>query len=161
ADLPADRPGDFFALALERTRERFGPDCGIQATLLARLEGARWKPVAGSDEPLLERLQRLTRAEHEIFVTEKTAFWKAPFPIAIWLLGGRSEWLAMLRLDELPDEGAALVLQMARLAIQQRALEAGWSSTLDRARAIQQSLLPDPLPELSGFDLAARSVSAE
>jgi serine phosphatase RsbU (regulator of sigma subunit) len=161
ADLPTDSLEEFFRLALERTAERFGRDCGIEASLLARLEGARWKPVAGSDEGLLDRLQRLSRAEHEIFLAEKTAFWKAPFPAAIWLLGARADWLAMLRLESLPDDGTALLLQMARLAIQQRALEAGWSSTLDRARAIQQSLLPDPLPGLAGFDMAARSVSAE
>src|SRR5262245_45802879 len=80
ADLPADSPPEFFRLALERTVERFGQAGGIAATLLARLEGTRWKAVAGSDEGLLDRLQRLSRAEHEIFLTEKTAFWKAPFP---------------------------------------------------------------------------------
>ena len=74
ADLPAADPGDFFRLALERTAERFCEECGIEATLLARLEGTRWRAVAGSDEKLLERLQKITRAEHEIFVAEKTAF---------------------------------------------------------------------------------------
>ena len=53
----------------------------------------------------------------------------------------------MLRLARLPNEGQALLLQMARLAIQQRALETGWTGILDRARSIQRSLLPDPLPE--------------
>ena len=161
ADLPAADAAEFFRLALERTGERFGEECGIAATLLAHREGARWKTVAGSDEGLIDRLQRLSRAEHEIFLAEKTAFWKAPFPTAIWLLGPHAEWLAMLRLERLPDEGTALLLQMARLAIQQRALEAGWTGILDRARAIQQSLLPDPLPNLPGFDLAARSESAD
>jgi len=160
-DLPTRDLADFFRLALERTAERFGEECGIEATLLSRREGARWKAVAGSDEGLLERLQRLSRAEHEIFLAEKTAFWKAPFPTAIWLLGSRGEWLALLRLTGLPEEGPALLLQMARLAIQHRAVESGWTGILDRARAIQTSLLPDPLPTLAGFDLAARSVSAD
>ena len=160
-DLPADHAADFFRLALDRTSERFGEECGIEATLLAGLQGSRWTPFAGSDERLLERLRRLSRAEHEIFLAEKTAFWKDPFPAAVWLLGGRSEWLAMLRLSRVPDAGTELVLQMARLAIQQRALEAGWTGILDRARAIQQSLLPDPLPGFMGFDLAARSESAD
>lgn len=160
-DLPVGDVAEFFRLALDRTAERFGSECGIAAALLARREGARWKVAAGADAELLERIQRLSRAEHEIFVAEKTAFWKAPFPTAIWLLGSGAEWLALLRLSRLPDEGAALVLQMARLAIQQRALEAGWTGILDRARAIQRSLLPDPLPELPGFDLAARSESAD
>jgi serine phosphatase RsbU (regulator of sigma subunit) len=161
ADLPCDTLDSFFRLALERTAERFGEECAIEATLLARLEGGRWKAVAGSDEALLERLEKMTRAEHEIFVAEKTAFWKAPFPTAIWLFGPRAEWLALIRLNRAPEEGTALLLQMARLAIQQRALEAGWTGILDRARAIQESLLPNPLPELPGFDLAARSESAE
>ncbi len=161
ADLPAADPGEFFRMAIERTCERFGSECGIEAVLLARREGLRWKPVSGYDLDLLDRLQRLSRAENEIFLAEKTAFWKAPFPAAIWLLGAPPTWLAMLRLAQLPDEGQALLLQMARLAIQQRSLEAGWTGTLDRARAIQRSLLPDPLPDLPGFDLAARSESAD
>jgi len=161
SDLPAGDPGELFRLAIERTCERFGSECGIEAALLARREGLRWKATSGYDLDLLDRLQRLSRAENEIFLAEKTAFWKAPFPAAIWLLGAPPDWLAMLRLSQLPDEGHALLLQMARLAIQQRALEAGWTGTLDRARAIQRSLLPDPLPELPGFDLAARSESAD
>jgi sigma-B regulation protein RsbU (phosphoserine phosphatase) len=161
SDLPTHRPGDMFRLALDRTFERLGPDCGIEATLLARFEAGRWTPCAGSDEQLLQKLRRLSRAEHEIFLAEKTAFWKDPFPAAVWLLGGRAEWLALLRLSRPPDAGAELLLEMARLAVQQRALEAGWTSVLDRARAIQRSLLPDPLPPFDGFDLAARSESAE
>jgi len=161
ADLPAGEPASFFTLALERTVERFGDECGVEAVLLARREGIRWRAVAGSDERLLDRLQKLSRAEHEIFLAEKTAFWKAPFPTAIWLLGARAEWLALLRLSRLPEEGPALLMQMARLAIQHRAAESGWTGLLDRARAIQTSLLPDPLPPLRGFDLAARSESAD
>jgi sigma-B regulation protein RsbU (phosphoserine phosphatase) len=161
ADLPVDRPADMFRLALDRTLERLGPECGIEAAVLARFEGGRWIACAGSDERLLEKVARLSRAEHEIFLAEKTAFWKDPFPAAVWLLGGRAEWLALLRLSRAPDAGGELLLEVARLAIQQRALEGGWTSVLDRARAIQRSLLPDPLPPFAGFDLAARSESAE
>ena len=152
ADLPIDRPADMFRLALDRTRERLGTECNIEATLLARFEAGRWIAHTGSDERLLDKLRRLSRAEHEIFLAEKTAFWKDPFPAAVWLLGGRAEWLALLRLSRPPDAGVELLLEMARLAIQQRALEAGWTSVLDRARAIQRSLLPDPLPAFAGFD---------
>jgi hypothetical protein len=49
ADLPTDDLADYFRLALERTEERFGQECGVEATMLARREGARWKAVAGSD----------------------------------------------------------------------------------------------------------------
>jgi sigma-B regulation protein RsbU (phosphoserine phosphatase) len=161
ADLPIDRPADMFRLALDRTRERLGTECNIEATLLARFEAGRWIAHTGSDERLLDKLRRLSRAEHEIFLAEKTAFWKDPFPAAVWLLGGRAEWLALLRLARPPDAGVELLLEMARLAVQQRALEAGWTSILDRARAIQRSLLPDPLPAFDGFELAARSESAD
>jgi hypothetical protein len=153
-DLPTRDLADFFRLALERTAERFGEECGIEATLLSRREGARWQAVAGSDEGLLERLQRLSRAEHEIFLAEDRLL-KAPFPTAIWLLGSRGEWPALLRLNGLPEEGPALLLQMARLAIQHQP-----SNRLDRhprpAPGRSDGLLPDPLPTLAGFDLAAR-----
>lgn len=161
ADLSVERPADLFRLALDRTLEHLGPECGIEATVLARFEVGRWIARAGSDERLLEKLGRLSRAEHEIFLAEKTAFWKDPFPAAVWLLGERAEWLALMRLARPSDAGTELLLEMARLAVQQRALEAGWTSVLDRARAIQRSLLPDPLPPFDGFDLAARSESAD
>jgi sigma-B regulation protein RsbU (phosphoserine phosphatase) len=37
----------------------------------------------------------------------------------------------------------------------------GWTGILDRAREIQRSLLPDPLSSIPGFELDARSDSAE
>ena len=117
SDLPTHRQGDMFRLALERTHEHLGSLCNIEATLLARFEAGRWTPYAGSDERLLQKLRRLSRAEHEIFLAEKTAFWKDPFPAAVWLLGGRAEWLALLRLSRPPDGGAELLLEMARLAV--------------------------------------------
>jgi sigma-B regulation protein RsbU (phosphoserine phosphatase) len=88
-------------------------------------------------------------------------FASSPFAFAAWLLGSRGEWLALFRLQSLPAEGTALLLQMARLAVQQRALEVGWTGILDRAREIQRSLLPDPLISIAGFELDARSESAD
>jgi len=82
-------------------------------------------------------------------------------PSVLWLLGTRGEWLVVFLLAEPLDDGRALLMQTARLAVQQKALETGWTGILDRARAIQRSLLPDPLPELSGFDLSARSDAAD
>src|SRR5215471_12497758 len=68
ADLPAAPSEEFIRLALERTAESFGEECGLEAFVVARLEGARWKAFAGADERLLDRLQRISRAEHEIFL---------------------------------------------------------------------------------------------
>ena len=161
ADLTAADPTSFYADAVERTRARFGEECGIESALLARREGLTWRTVAGHDAALARRIEALDPAEREMLRADRVIFSSSPFPVSAWLLGVRREWLALFRLTRLPEDGPALLLQMARLAVDHRALEAGWTGTLDRAREIQRSLLPDPLPTLPGFDLAARSDSAE
>jgi|RhiMetdeSRZDD1v2_1073273.scaffolds.fasta_scaffold01160_25 serine phosphatase RsbU (regulator of sigma subunit) len=161
ADLPAREAAAFFRTAVERTAERFGEECGIEETLLAFREGSRWHALPASGSPLRARLDALPSHEREALSAQQVLFSPHPSPVFFWLLGARAEWLAAFRLSAAPDEGQVLLLQMARLAIQQRALEASWTGMLDRARAIQRSLLPDPLPALQGFELAARSESAE
>jgi serine phosphatase RsbU (regulator of sigma subunit) len=161
ADLPAREAAAFFRTAIERTAERFGEECGIEESLLARREGPRWHALPSSGPQLRSRLEDLPPHEHDALASQQVLFSAHPFPVFFWLLGARAEWLAAFRLAGAPDEGQVLLLQMARLAIQQRALEASWTGMLDRARAIQRSLLPDPLPSLPGFELAARSESAE
>src|SRR5262249_41958392 len=99
--------------------------------------------------------------ESEILRANRILFSDSPFPLAAWLVEPRGEWLMLFRLERLPEEGQALLLQMARLAVAHRSLESGWTGVLDRAREIQRSLLPDPLVSLPGFELAARSDSAE
>ncbi len=160
ADLPAEHAADFFRAALDRVRERFGEECGIEETVLARREAPGWRVAAGTPA-LLDRLELLPPAERDAFVSQQIAISSTPYPAVLWLVGAHAEWLAILRLTEPPDEGRALLFQMARLAIQHRALESSWTGLLDRARAIQRSLLPDPLPAFPGFDLAARSESAD
>jgi sigma-B regulation protein RsbU (phosphoserine phosphatase) len=54
-----------------------------------------------------------------------------------------------------------IALEAVRLALNQRLVESSFTGILQQAAAIQRSLLPDPLPSLPGFDLAARSVPAE
>jgi serine phosphatase RsbU (regulator of sigma subunit) len=161
ADLPAREAAAFFRAAVERTAERFGEECGIEESLLARREGPRWHALPSCGPQLAPRLDALPLHEHEALAAQQVYFSLHPFPAFFWLLGARAEWLAAFRLTGAPDEGQILLLQMARLAIQQKALEASWTGMLDRARAIQRSLLPDPLPSLPGFELAARSESAE
>jgi serine phosphatase RsbU (regulator of sigma subunit) len=161
ADLPAREAAAFFRAAVERTAERFGEECRIEDSLLARREGPRWHTLPSSGPQLEPRLETLPPHEHEALAAQQVYFSPHPFPTFFWLLGARAEWLAAFRLSGAPDEGQVLLLQMARLAIQQKALEASWTGILDRARAIQRSLLPDPLPSLPGFELAARSESAE
>lgn len=159
-DLPAAHAAGFFRAALERFRERFGEECGIEETVLAHREAHGWRAVAGRAS-LVDRLELVAPAERDAFFSRQIAITEAPDPMALWLVGARAEWLAILRLSEPPDEGRALLLQMARLAIQQRALESSWTGLLERARAIQRSLLPDPLPAFAGYALAARSESAD
>ena len=142
ADLPAREAAAFFQAAIERTAERFGEECRIEESLLARREGPRWHALPSSGSQLRPRLDALPPHEHEALAAQQVFFSAHPFPAFFWLLGARAEWLAAFRLAGAPDERQVLLLQMARLAI-------------------QRSLLPDPLPSLPGFELAARSESAE
>ena len=161
ANLPDREGAELYLAILERTQERLGQECGIVSGAVARREGPGWRCVGGTEPELIIRHQRLGPGEREAFLAERVAFSTEPSPTAFWLLGARAEWLVVFGLSDSPDESRALLLQMARLAVAQRVLESGWTSVLDRARAIQRSLLPDPLPDLAGFDLAARSESAD
>jgi len=155
-------PVSFYGAALARTASRLAVECGITSTLLARRDGAGWALVAGDDEALANRVGRLEGSEQELLASHRVLFSSSGgFPIAVWVLGPRGEWLAALRLARIPDETSALLIQMARLAVHHRAMAAAWTSVLDRAREIQLGLLPDPLPTLAGFEIAARSDSAE
>ena len=160
-DLDAADESAFYSFALERTRERFGSECGIESVLLSRWDGFAWQAIPGGDDRLAGAFDGLDEAEQRALRASRIAFASSPVPFAAWLLGSRGEWLALFRLQSLPAEGTVLFLQMARLAVQQRALEVGWTGILDRAREIQRSLLPDPLSSIEGFALDARSESAE
>jgi len=160
-DLDEVDESAFYSSALERTRERFGTECGIESVLLSRWDGFAWQAIPGGDDRLAAIFDDLDVAEHRALRASRIAFAGSPIPFAAWLLGSRGEWLALFRLQSLPAEGTVLFLQMARLAVQQRALEVGWTGILDRARDIQRSLLPDPLASIAGFALDARSESAE
>lgn len=160
-ELAAPTEETFLAAAVETTRDRFADLCQIEETLLVRREGIRWTPVSGSDRTLLDEMSRIDPAEYELLLRERILFPRGASTLAWWLLGSHSEWLAGFRLREPPDGDAEVLLQVCRLVVQQKLLETGWAGMLDRARAIQRSLLPDPLPQLAGFDLAARSEPAD
>lgn len=81
--------------------------------------------------------------------------------IVVWELRAEREWRLAFRIERDPDDTAMLLLHLARVAAQQLLSESGWSSLLDRARAIQQSLIPaPPYTLLPGFDIDGRSDSA-
>jgi len=161
ADLHGADIAAFYAKALERTLQRFGAECAIEGGWLGRREGMGWRTISSGEEALRELAERFERGEWELLRANRILFSHSPFPLAAWLIEPRAEWLMLFRLQRLPEEGPALLLQMARLAVAHRALESGWSGVLDRAREIQRSLLPDPLASLPGFEFAARSDSAE
>lgn len=161
ADLPAGPAPEFFGRALERTRERFGHDCGIENHALFQREGNDWVPVAGDALRLSPALAEITREERSALHSAGTVLRARPFHSALWLLGSRREFAAVLKLASAPGERSELILKMAHMAIQQRAQQADWTDMLDRAKAIQRSLLPDPFPALPGYDIAARSEAAE
>ncbi|HKF43905.1 MAG TPA: PP2C family protein-serine/threonine phosphatase [Thermoanaerobaculia bacterium] len=160
-DIRAHDPAEFLSAAVERTLERFGEDYGIEEAVAARREGHAWVPVGRGPRALLQGLEALDPEERELLQSNRVVFGTRPFFSAVWLLGSRREWSAVFRLSRPPEEEAALLLQMTRIAVAQRASETVWANILDRSREIQRSLLPDPLPALKGFDLAARSDSAE
>ncbi len=161
ADLPAGPTPDFFGRALERTRERFGLDCAIENHALFQREGSDWIPISGDGLRLIPALGEITREERSALHTAGTVLRARPFHSAVWLLGSRREFAAVLRFAVAPGERTELILKMAHMAIQQHAQQADWTNMLDRAKAIQRSLLPDPFPGLAGFDIAARSDAAE
>jgi serine phosphatase RsbU (regulator of sigma subunit) len=80
---------------------------------------------------------------------------------AIWNVGGRREWVISWHFSRAFSNDEVIALEAVRLALNQKLLESGFTGILQQAAAIQRSLLPDPLPVLPGFDLAARSVPAE
>lgn len=80
---------------------------------------------------------------------------------AAWRIGPRREWTIVWRFAPAVPSAALILLEAFRVVLGERLLEASFSSILEQAAAIQRDLLPDPLPALPGFDLAARSVPAE
>lgn len=99
---------------------------------------------------------RIRRLLHERVVVEL-----APVPAVEWHLRGKSDWVARFELSAPPSEEVVVFLEIAREAIQLRLSEFTWTGVVDKVRAIQRSLLPDPIPRLDGFEIAARSVPAE
>ena len=74
--------------------------------------------MAGDDEALANRVGRMEVSERELLASHRVLFSASGgFPIALWALGPRGEWLAALRLARIPDETSALLIQMARLAV--------------------------------------------
>lgn len=137
ASLSAESEEVLLCQIAERIAENFGDMCGIRGWEVGdalRLDQPQGSPVSPN----------VTVNEREGLVT--------------WDLRGQRRWHVVFKLGPDHDESTLLVLQLARAAAQQRLTESGWHSLLDRARAIQQSLLPKlPFDSLLGFDVHGRS----
>ena len=130
----------------ERMLEHYAAECGVRG----------WAVVS---EPFESDLHQGDLALAERIVSG--SFREQP-EIVVWRLRGRRQWQLAFRVEPAPDETAQLSLHLAKAAAQQLLSESGWSSPLDRARAIQQSLIPTPpFAFLPGFDVDGRSESAE
>ena len=122
----------------ERVIEAFGDRCGIRG----------WGLVS---EPL----------ETDLYQGDFDLALGDDAEIVTWMLRGQREWRMAFRVAGLLDETAQLLLHLSKLSAQQRISESGWSSLLDRARDIQQSLLPKaPFGFLPNFEIHGRSDSA-
>lgn len=129
----------------------------VRRSTLGLLEG-HCVHVSGRVD-LLEEVRdrsRIERLLHERVVVEA-----APSPAVEWHLRGKADWVARFELRTPPSEEVVTFLEIAREAVQHRLSELAWTGVVDKVRAIQRSLLPDPIPGLAGFDIAARSVQAE
>jgi serine phosphatase RsbU (regulator of sigma subunit) len=160
-EITAPNEEAFLAAAIETTRDRLVAPQSITGTLILNRRGVRWTAVSGSDESLLSEVGRLDPARWELLTVDRTLSTSGKSAGGWWLLGSRSEWLVLFRFQEAPEGDAELLLRICRLVVQQRLLETGWAGILDRARAIQASLLPESPPWLANFDFAARSEPAE
>lgn len=155
-------PKHLFRLA-ERTYGRIHGD--TEAALLSEAVRATRELLRGRGEaatgvllPLDEvagpGLRLRLRQERVVVVSE-------PEPSVSWLLRGRVEWSARFVFPAPPSEDVTDFLEIAREAVQLRLSEHAWTGVVDRVQAIQRSLLPDPVPRIPGFEVAARSVPAE
>lgn len=127
----------------EKVREGFGDTCGVR----------EWALTCDPFEADLH--------QGDVVLAARMMDGECDADLVAWELRGQRAWRMAFRLADAPGEKATLLLHLLKLAAQQRLSEAGWSSLLDRARDIQQSLLPKPpLRFLPGFDVHGRSDSA-
>jgi len=134
-------------------------DLGVEAQAAIYLQDRGEHRRVGGNESFPDWLADADRES----VAAEAAFYGASPACArgIWRLGARREWIVAWRFDAPISPDVVVMMEAFRLVVSQRLLEAGFSGILAQAAAIQRSLLPDPLPLIAGFDLAARSVPAE
>jgi len=152
----------FPATGLERACGRLRAiigDLGVEARMaLYGSDPIEPRRIAGpADFP-----ERLSEADLASAASEPVVYSPADSPArAIWRVGPRREWMIVWRFAPAVAPESVILLEAMRIVLGERLLEASFTGILEQAATIQRSLLPDPLPALPGFDLAARSVPAE
>jgi serine phosphatase RsbU (regulator of sigma subunit) len=152
-----DGLGDLRAAA-ERIRAgfRIDPLPGAAIYLRDGFSFCRLDEIHASDAPMVLGVEEMERLRHDA-----SAYGFDGRQAAIWNVGGRREWVVAWHYSRAFSNEEVVALEAVRLALNQRLLESSFTGILQQAAAIQRSLLPDPLPSIPGFDLAARSVPAE
>lgn len=162
ARTPVSSPKHLFRLA-ERTYGRL--EASTEEALLAeavRSTVALLREHGGLASGRLDGLDDLRDpGTARRLLQERVVVGTGPVPSVSWLLRGDADWVARFELPVPPPEEVVVFLEIAREAVQLRLAEHAWSGVVDRVRAIQKSLLPDPIPRLPGFEIAARSVPAD
>lgn len=102
------------------------------------------------DDPALKLMPQITR---------KTEY---AIPVATLVRGSEKRWLLVYELtDAWVREEIQFCFNMVRRALEFRLYYEGFKSNLLSAARIQQSLLPREVPQIPGFQMAARSQAAE
>jgi sigma-B regulation protein RsbU (phosphoserine phosphatase) len=158
------RLGDTLFIDSARTYESDG-----ERFLIDYSVSPRWSEQVGLEVPLTYRPVQLV-LEHQVFVFDSSV--EGQSEELEGRLGGLES--AAILVDSVPQRILAFglkpgwerddldfALNTLQNAINLRVQVHGLQTDIEQAAEIQQSLLPTKFPELPGFDIAARSISAE
>jgi serine phosphatase RsbU (regulator of sigma subunit) len=119
-----------------------------------------------SDYPMIQCLER----ERVIIITPETPgfdpaieYQFTSHSYAAMMLGGPTRYIMSfgIRRDDDSDGHLHFILESIRSSVGLKIRQGDLENQMRQARQIQMSLLPRTLPDLPGFDIAARSIPAE
>ena len=144
--------------AADRICSRFRTDAPLGAAIYLKdgFSFRRLEEIGAPDSPAVLGAEECEQVRRDV-----SAYGFGRAPAAVWNVGSRREWVVSWHFSRPFSNEEVIALEAVRLALNQRLVESSFTGIVQQAAAIQRSLLPDPLPLLPGFDLAARSVPAE